>query len=304
MNNKLYNIYLNSICEIPDFLKKYLSLPALLRLKNIGYFCGMDYASKAIYDFKERISRYDHSLTVALITWKFTANRVMTVSALLHDIATPCFAHAIDYMNKDYANQESTEAYTERIICNDEALEKLLAKDNIKAEDIADFKKFPIIDNKRPKMCADRFDGIVLTGIAWTKTVFENDINEFVNDLAVFTNEDGEQELGFKTKEIALKALETSQMIDKYCHSSEDNYMMELLALITKKAIENDIIGYDDLYYYEEPQLLELIRKSNIKELKELLNKFENIQASEIPETKLDDVKPRVLKPLVANKRI
>ena len=50
----------------PDFLDKYLNTPSLLRLKNVGYFCGMDYASKEIYSFDEYISRYDHSLTVAL----------------------------------------------------------------------------------------------------------------------------------------------------------------------------------------------------------------------------------------------
>ena len=304
MNNKLYNTYLNSICEIPDFLEKYLSLPALVRLKSVGYFCGMDYASKAIYDFKEKISRYDHSLTVALITWKFTRDKAMTISALLHDIATPCFAHVIDYMNQDYANQESTEEYTERIICHDKTLEKILEKDQIKAEDIADFKKFPIIDNKRPKMCADRFDGIILTGIAWTKTIAKEDIKELVSDLAVFINEDGEEELGFQTKETALKALHTSEMIDKFCHSSEDNYMMELLALLTRKTIENEVIHYDDLYELEEPQLLEKIRKSNIKELQELLDRFENISLAEIPETKLEGVKARKLSPIVANKRI
>lgn len=54
--------------DLPNFLVKYLRLPSLLRLKNIGYFCGMDYASKDIYKFKEKISRYDHSLTVALLT--------------------------------------------------------------------------------------------------------------------------------------------------------------------------------------------------------------------------------------------
>jgi len=228
----------------------------------------------------------------------------MTISALLHDIATPCFAHAIDYMNKDYANQESTEAYTERIICEDKILEKLLKEDNIKACDIADFKKFSVVDNKRPKMCADRFDGIILTGIAWTKTIFEDDIKEFVNDLDIFTNEYGEQELGFKTRQIALKALETSELIDKYCHSNEDNYMMELLALITRKTIENGIINYDDLYYYEEPKLLDKIRNCNNQELKDLLQKFETIKLSEIPNTPIEGIKPRDLRPIVAGKRI
>ena len=35
----------------PRWLDKYLDCPSLLRLKNVGYFCGMDYASKKIYDF-------------------------------------------------------------------------------------------------------------------------------------------------------------------------------------------------------------------------------------------------------------
>ena len=58
--------------NIPKFLKKYLQVPSLLRLKKVGYFCGMDYASKDIYNFREYISRYDHSLTVSLIVYKLT----------------------------------------------------------------------------------------------------------------------------------------------------------------------------------------------------------------------------------------
>ena len=61
--------------EMPYFLKKYLKSPILLRLKKVGYFCGMDYASKDIYDFREYISRYDHSITVALLTYRFTRVR-------------------------------------------------------------------------------------------------------------------------------------------------------------------------------------------------------------------------------------
>ena len=34
-------------------LEKYLSVPSLVRLRNVGYFCGMDYASKNVYDFSE-----------------------------------------------------------------------------------------------------------------------------------------------------------------------------------------------------------------------------------------------------------
>lgn len=115
----------------PEFLTKYLETPSLLRLKKVGYFCGMDYASKDIYNFSEYISRYDHSLTVCLLVYKLTKSKLATLAGLFHDIATPCFSHVIDYMNKDYENQESTEEYTERILRNDEYLKRCLKEDNI-----------------------------------------------------------------------------------------------------------------------------------------------------------------------------
>lgn len=306
MQKTLYSEYLNLLMpnKLPSFIKKYLTVPSLVRLKNIGYFCGMDYASKDIYDFKENISRYDHSLSVALLTWFFTQDKTATLAGLFHDVATPCFAHVIDYMNKDYANQESTEEYTEEIILNDELLQKYLKEDNISSEDIINFKKYPIVDNNRPKLCADRLDGIILTGIAWTKSINKNDIISIVKNLEVYENEEHEKELGFKNKTIALKALDTSVKIDKYCHTNEDNYMMELLAEITKVAIENNIVNYNELYYIDEPTLLDRIRNSNITKLTNLLNTFKNIKASDIPVITLENVKIRSLNPLVNGIRL
>ena len=77
MKNELLTAYLELLDynNMPEFLHKYLDLPILLRLKNVGYFCGMDYASKDVYNFKEYITRYDHSLSVALLTWKLTLKK-------------------------------------------------------------------------------------------------------------------------------------------------------------------------------------------------------------------------------------
>lgn len=83
MGNSILNKYLDILGyqDRPEFLDKYLLSPCLLRLKNVGYFCGMDYASENIYDFEEKISRYDHSLSVALITWNLTKD----IKATLRD---------------------------------------------------------------------------------------------------------------------------------------------------------------------------------------------------------------------------
>jgi HD superfamily phosphohydrolase len=292
------------IDKMPYFLKKYLKCPSLIRLKKVGYFCGMDYASKDIYDFGEYVSRYDHSLDVALITYKYTKSKRATIAGLFHDVATPCFSHVIDYMNKDYSTQESTEEYTELIIKNDKYLLKCLKKDKIRIEDIVDFKRYPIVDNNRPKLCADRIDGVILTGLFWTKNITIEDIDAIIEDMVVFSNENKMLELGFKKYDIIKKVVDVSKSIDIVCHSNEDNYMMELLANLTKYVIDNHYIEYDDLYTLNEEYLHQIFNKINDEKFKRDYEEFKNIKISDIPKISLPNVKARDLNPLLLGKRI
>lgn len=298
--------YYNVLCNghIPNFLNKYLLCPSLLRLKEVSYFCGMDYASKDVYNFSEIITRYDHSLTTALLTYKLTRNKEYTIAALFHDISTPCFSHAIDYMNKDYANQESTEDFTEQIILNDTYLLKCLLEDGIDVNRIINYKDLSVVDNKRPKLCADRLDGIILTSIAWTKKINKEDIKNIINDISLNINENYEDEISFKNDNIAKLVLFLSDIINEYCHSKEDNYMMELLAIITKKGINLGCYKYEDLYRFNEKELFSILNKTNNIELLELLNKFYTIKKDDIEEIDLPYIKARTINPLVNTKRL
>ncbi len=290
--------------NIPQFLEKYLKSPSLLRLKKIGYFCGMDYASKDVYNFKEKITRYDHSLTVSLLVYKLTKDKKMTLAGLFHDVGTPCFSHAIDYMNKDYENQESTEEYTEYCLKKDTYVLKCLKEDNIDINDIINFKQYSVVDNKRPLVCADRIDGVILTGIAWTNNISKKDIRDIICDLTIFKNEQGKDEIGFKTLEIAKRVLKASDTIDLYCHCDEDNFMMELLAKIAKFAIEKKYISYQDLYIYGEEELFKILKQKDDTELQNLISQFQTQKKEDIPKIKMPFVKARDLNPLVNGKRL
>lgn len=303
--NKLLTTYLKylGIDKLPKNFEKYLKSPTLLRLKNVGYLCGMDYASKDIYDFKEKITRYDHSLTSLLMTWKLKQDITESLAALYHDAATPCFSHVIDYMNKDYEKQESTEEYLNKIIYNDEYLINCFKKDNINVDDIINFKKYKIVDNNRPKSCVDRIDGVILTGISWTKNIEENDIKSIVSDIKLFINEDNEEEIGFSNEEVVKKVIEVNNSIDLACHSYTDNYMMELLAKITRISIEKKYIKYDDLYYLNEKELFKILNSIHNLELSILLYIFKNVKKKDIPHFELSNVKIRKLSPLLNGKR-
>ena len=293
-----------NINEIPTFLKKYLKCHSLLRLKKVGYFCGMDYASDEIYNFREYISRFDHSLTVALLVYKLTNDKLATLRGLFHDIGTPVFSHVIDYMNHDYEMQETTEEYTEKVIYSDKYLLECFSKDNINPHDIINFKESSVVDNERPKLCADRLDGVILTGIGWTKNITKRDISKIINSITLYTNDENEMEIGFVDELVARKVIEISNSIDVMCHSFEDNYMMNLLATITKKLIDNNYITYEDLFIKDEDYVFNILDNISDLEIKELYIKFKNISLDDIEIVSLPNIKKRKLYPLVNGRRI
>ena len=302
----MYNYYITLLGypNIPEFLNKYLTLPSLNRLKEVGYFCGMDYASSNIYNFKEYISRYMHSLSTSLLVYYLTKDKRYTLQALFHDISTPVFSHVIDYINKDYIYQETTEEFTELILKSDKKLLEYLELDKIPLDNLVNFKFSTIVDSPRPKMCADRLDGIILNGSYWTKTLNKKDIFNIIKSTELYINEESIPEIGFNNITAYNKVVETNDLTNIEMHSNYDNYMMELLANITRHLINKEYIKYEDLYFLTENKIFELINNIEDKEIKEYIFLFKNIKKEEIPLVKQGEIKERKLKPLLNGKRL
>ena len=138
----------------------------------------------------------------------------------------------------------------------------------------------------------------------WTKDLKKEDIKPIIDSLEIYENEDGLEEIGINDIEIANKLVIINENIDIYCHSKEDNYMMELLANITKEAINLNIITYEDLYKKKEKDLLDIINENGNTSIKNKMNMFYNIKLEEIEELDLPYIKKRDINPLVNGKRI
>lgn len=299
-----YKTYQAHLGDIPEFLKPYLELDILVRLKDISLLCGMDYASPHAYSFAFYISRFDHSLNVALITWNLTHDKKATLAALFHDISTPVFSHVIDYMNGDTVNQESTEEKTEEVLRNSKELQELLNKDNITIDDIYDFKKYSIVDLDRPCMCADRLDNIIAVGMAWAQKLTLKDALKIIDVTTKSINEDGVEEISFTDPDVAEYIKYINDIINELTHTNEDTYMMLLLASIIKRCIDLDILKYDELFTIGEHQAIEII-ESNLyldEELKRLWELFKTIDTFPIIEQ--PPIRNKIVNPLVLNYRI
>ena len=239
--------------EYPDFIDKYLNTKTLNRLRSVTQFCGSDYT--VLYSPSFLYTRFDHSLVVAHMTWHFTHDKKETIAALLHDIGTPCFAHCIDYVFGDYLEQESSERSIQTVIQEDQELQAYLKVDGLISTDLEDTKQYPILENKSPQLCTDRLDGVLHTCYIWLHTHPLNGIREVYSDLTVLENEDGQREIGFKTKDKAEKFTSMVEIYAKELQGNTDKFVMQYIS----EAIKRLLIEKDDLYTKKESQIVDLL---------------------------------------------
>lgn len=245
------NIFIDS--NYPTFIDKYLTTKTMERIKHVTQFCGCDYTN--LYSPLFKYTRFDHSLVVAHMTWHFTHNKKETIIALLHDIGTPCFAHCIDYVFGDYMNQESSEKSLAEMIKTDKEIQKYLEEDSISIEDLDDDSNFPILENKAPKLCTDRLDGVLHTCYIWLHTHSLEQIKEVYHDMTVLTNEEGNLEIGFNHIEIAEKFTEMVYNYAKEFQGNTDKYIMKYVSEIVKLAVEQNLLSLEDLYTKKEEEI-------------------------------------------------
>ena len=268
--------------EYPSFIDKYLNTNTMNRIKHVTQFCGCDYTD--LYDQLFLLTRFDHSLVVAHIVWHFTHDKKATVVALLHDSGTPCFAHTIDYVLGDYLKQESSEISIVDIAKKDKVLLKHLKEDNVSLDDLCDMSKFPILENKSPRLCADRLDGILHTCYVWLHTHSLEEIKEVYEDLCILTNEDNVEEIGFKTKTMANKFARMVRVYAEELQGRRNKYVTKYISEVIKTAFNKGLITLNDLYTKKETDIVKII-KNNF----DSWNKFSKAKKVLGSDTKPDD---------------
>jgi HD superfamily phosphohydrolase len=235
----------------PVFLTPYYKTKALLRLQKISMNCGMNETSFPRFVSLPYYSRYEHSVNCALLAYHFTHDKAETLACLFHDIATPVFAHTIDFLNGDYLTQESTEAFTHELIKKDADIMKLLKKDGLTLSQVDDYHQYPICDNNSPKLSCDRLE-YTLSNSFYYGFAKKDTLKRIVDDLTITTNENGQKELAFRNKEIAM----TFGMLSLKCSNvytcDEDRFGMEMLARVVKKAMAYKVLTFADLYTTED----------------------------------------------------
>lgn len=244
----------------PDWLNDYINTKELLSQQYISTTCGTIYSD--LFESEFFFSSLDHAIAVALIIWHFTHDKKQTLSGLFHDIATPCFKHCVDFLDGDYMVQESTEDLTTEIIKNSSEIMSLLKRDNIQINEVDNYHIYPIADNDSPCLSADRLEYSLSNGLITYRLVKIDKIKEMYNDICIQKDENGIDELGFKTEKIANEFVWMTSKLSIIYREDKTRYSMQFIADILKKLNEEGVIKRSDLYTLKESEVIEIIGKS------------------------------------------
>ena len=294
--------------EFPEFLNDYIYTSKMQKLDGINQICGGYWRKENIY--KDMYSVLRHSVGVALIIWNFTHDKKQTIAGLLHDISSPAFKHCIDFLNGDAEKQESTEEKTLEVIKSSEEIMSLLKRDDIKLEEVSDYKIYPIADNKIPRLSADRLEYTFMNGTYYKKVWDLSEIKDIYEDIQITKNEDDIPELGFKSIEKAEKFINGASELWYLWISSKDTITMYFFADIIEKMYKEKYITKKDLYELSEQEIINIIRNCPDKRISNEFNKFmlcnNFVDCEEYKRDKFcvsRKVKRRYINPIIVNGR-
>lgn len=259
--------------DYPAFIEPYLASKSMQRLKGVDMNCGLQFTSNTGFSSYGPYSRYEHSVGVACIIWRFTHDKKQTLAGLFHDISTRVFSHVIDFVKKDYLVQESTEDETRQIILQDSVIMNQLLCDGISVDEVSDYHLYPIADNDSPRLSSDRLEYTLGNLLNYRKHTIK-EIEKYFNDLVVGISEYGSQEIMFQHPEIAEEFAFGALSCGIIYSCDFDRYGMEKLACILRKAFEETILTESDLYLTE----IEVIKKLSESYLHDAWNEYTRLQ--------------------------
>lgn len=248
--------------DIPPFLSQLAAAAPMQRLRQVGMNCGCEYTSFPRFRRLPSYSRYDHSLGVGLIVWHFTGDAAQAAAGLLHDVATPVFAHTVDFLHGDHLQQEATEGPTAALISTSEEIRTVLNTHGIAVEDVWDYHRYPLADNDPPGLSADRLEYTLGNSVNYGFASSAQAAALYA-DLTVVENEQSAPELAFSTPERAAEFALASLKTSRVYVADEDRFSMELLSRLLRLALERGTLTPEDLQT-TEPEVIARLESDRV----------------------------------------
>lgn len=228
------------------------------RLRNVSQL-GMPEE----YYSKKGFTRYEHSIGVLILLRRLGAGLNEQVAGLLHDVNHTAFSHVVDWIFGDPVKEDHQDNNFLKFI-KKSYIPKILEKHNFDMVNLENLKKYSLLEQDAPSLCADRVD----------YSLRELAVDGFLDDsIKIFdnlVNIDGQ--IVLNDLEIGKLFYKKYSFLNKTSWSGDDSRMRYIiLSNILKKAFEKDILSFEDLTN-SESYILDLLLNSGEEYILENLN--------------------------------
>lgn len=241
--------------EVEDIFEEIINTKEVQRLKGI-HQGGASY----LVNEKWNVTRYEHSIGVMLLIRIIGGSIEEQIAGLLHDVSHTAFSHVVDFALKNSMEDYHEKIYDEIIEKSD--IPKILLNDGYDYKDILfNEKKWTILENDLPKLCADRVD-YTLRDMYHYGYISKEEVKRFLDNLTVINGE------------LVISSIEIAEWF-------VDTYYKEVIGFFMNPL---NIYGYDRLSKALKISLdlKEITLEDLLKEDKEVYSLLENSKIAEV----------------------
>ncbi|MFN2744378.1 HD domain-containing protein [Bacillus sp. z60-18] len=212
------------------------------------------------------ISRFEHSTGVMLLIRKLGGSLEEQIAGLLHDVSHTAFSHVVD----DVFQMEN-EDYHERVFdkwVRHSDIPDILHTYGFSWEEIlGDVKKWTLLEQPAPALCADRIDYTLRDSYAYGFAAKE-EIAEFIRTgMTVFENE------------ICCTSVEHAEWFTRLYYREVTGFFMDplnvyalhTLSRLLQQALETKLISRDDFFKTDRELLATLRQEARFRDRMEKL---------------------------------
>jgi hypothetical protein len=237
--------------------------PVLTRTRDIDQHGPPTYFAQ-----QPTFSRYEHSLGVFALLRMHKRPLVEQVAGLLHDVSHTVFSHVADHLFKT-GNQINYQDTIHHWYLEKMGLASLLARYHLSIEDIdPDQPEFCALEQKSPKLCADRIQYILHTGIVFNK-ITHGELNVLLETLHF----DGSHWYFSDQKQARILADLALHFTEHFWATADNLAWRHWLCSALKQAIARNLITSDDIHFGTDSAVLTLLNTSHDPYIKEMMHK-------------------------------
>lgn len=247
-------------------LDKLINSDVIMRLQFIDQSGPLIYFNKA-----PKFSRYEHSVGVLALLLKARVSLKEQVAGLLHDASHTAFSHVADHLFHKDNQEKSYQDMVHLEFLHEMKIDDLLSSYAISIDDL-DPDYYTALEQPHPKLCADRIQYIIHTGVIFNKLSTE-EAHDIILDLSFH-----EGKWYFTSSELAYKFAELSLYFTKELWGAPWNLVLyEYFAEVLKRALKLNIININDIKFGKDENIMALIKNSNDKFIQDSLEHLHNI---------------------------